>query len=868
MRIDKIRINSFGKLVNFTLELGEGLNIILGNNEDGKSTIMAFIKMAFYGTEGKSSDILKNQRKKYFPWSGNPASGSIEFTYNNQQYRLDKLFGATNSSDKTDIINLSTGEKFQLGNKVAGEVFFGFSLATFEKSVYIAQPGTFVDGKIDEINSRLSNMITTADESISYDKVKTEIDNQVFALKSKSGKIGILDILNKNIKELNDSLSDAREIERENKELEEIIIIKEQEVLRLETAYNEKQKQQENFDIIRKYNTLLSIKNLADEVKELKSDLKEQEVILKRGNFIANVDFIDENEVLLTQCENLFSQIKDYKKRLKLSTQENSLPENFPDEDEFILIQEKDKQFQELKHEVDALEQKISTTGRSDLGISEDKIRFAKENHLRITRQMDAEVQRFESMHALEKKPKRQFGFFTFFLGIILIGLSIYLGLTQNTLFHYGIVLGFVVFIFPILNFMLKGNPKKQTKEKQIEDIKESYKDDLNKAKSELSQSEYEYENIMLEQKQKLVNLNAQHEELLKKYNKEQAELKALIEPFNCDSAEELLNIYVKTQSKINTVKGARAEVEQNLSNAKEQLETLTKQLYKAISPYTKAQSIDEIKKTLNTLKKSSQIYSVISAELKTKEEILTKNLKGLTLDKIEMGVKSFQEKLGNKAFSYDESDEEFESKLNSEVYRLRSMYENENNELVKMKAELTAKYQNSPKIASIQDEIEEKLEKSRELNKVYAALTIAQDVLEESHSEMRQNYTPLLNEKASKILSKLTGGKYKDIKINRTLDVNIEDDTTGFFREWQYLSTGTIDQAYLSVQLTLASIFSDDEMVQFLDDSFVHYDDERTRMAMEFLQDYAKSRQVVLFTCKSREADFGEKFGIVHDIR
>ena len=79
MKLKTIYIENFGKLKNFKLDLKPGLNIIYGSNESGKTTVMNFIKMMFYGTAGKSSDINKNMRKKYAPWDGAPMSGYIEF---------------------------------------------------------------------------------------------------------------------------------------------------------------------------------------------------------------------------------------------------------------------------------------------------------------------------------------------------------------------------------------------------------------------------------------------------------------------------------------------------------------------------------------------------------------------------------------------------------------------------------------------------------------------------------------------------------------------------------------------------------------------------------------------------------------------
>lgn len=867
MKINKIRINSFGKLTNFTLELGDGLNVVFGNNEDGKSTIMAFIKMAFYGTEGKSSDILKNLRKKYFPWNGSPASGSIEFTYNNQSYKLDKLFGATNSSDKTEVMNISTGEKISLGNKTAGEMFFGFSLSTFEKSIFISQPGAFSDNKNEEINARLSNMITTADEEISYDKVKSEIDNKIFAIKSKSGRIGVLDILNKQIQELNDELIKARKIEQQKQELIEQISVKQQDISRIEKAYKDKKAQLENIEKIRKYHSLLTLSSLGEEIELLKNQISDKLNIIKKGSFIADGKFIDENEIRIAEINSLSNNISEYEQRLsKIKTDIDD--DNIPDEDLVVKIREDDKKLQILKQELDTLEQKVNTFGRSDLSILEDRIRFAKENFSRIKRQMESEMSRFETTYALEKKPKSTFSFALLILGIIISALSIYLGITKNPLLHYGLVLGVGVFLTPFLLYILKGNPNKKSKEERIEEIKKSYQADLEQAKSELSQSEYEYENTSAQQKQQQETLNQKLIAQKRDYETAQKSLLELIKPYNADSAEQLLNYYMKVQGKINTDKGIKTEIEQNLLQTREKLKSISTQLFDEMGIFTASKDISEIEKALSIIKQSEKEYISLSKELKIKQEMLEKNSRGYSLDKINMAIKQFQQISDNNLLSMENSSEETENKLKLEVSSLFDKLENEKNQFSQMKASLSAEYKEAPKIAVIQKNIEQSIAKANELKKIYTSLTIAAEVLEESHSEMRQNYTPILNQKASNILSQLTDGKYKEIKVNKNLEINIEDNTTGFFREWQYLSTGTIDQAYFAVQLTLSSLFTDENNVQFLDDSFIHYDDKRAELALKFLNDYSKTRQVILFTCRGRETEIGEKYGILHDIR
>ena len=47
MKIEKIKINNFGKLENKEIELDDGINIIYGKNESGKTTLLKFITAMF-----------------------------------------------------------------------------------------------------------------------------------------------------------------------------------------------------------------------------------------------------------------------------------------------------------------------------------------------------------------------------------------------------------------------------------------------------------------------------------------------------------------------------------------------------------------------------------------------------------------------------------------------------------------------------------------------------------------------------------------------------------------------------------------------------------------------------------------------------
>ena len=142
MIIKNIKINSFGKLNNYSLDLSDGLNIIYGPNEYGKTTIMEFIKIMLYSRNEKTSTD-KFVREKYNPWNGFKMSGSITFEHSGQIYKIQKEISDKYArNDKTIVQNVSVGEIIALGkDEEAGEYFLGLDVKSFERSAYIKNLG-------------------------------------------------------------------------------------------------------------------------------------------------------------------------------------------------------------------------------------------------------------------------------------------------------------------------------------------------------------------------------------------------------------------------------------------------------------------------------------------------------------------------------------------------------------------------------------------------------------------------------------------------------------------------------------------------------------------------------------------------------
>lgn len=210
MRIDKVEIDGFGKLNNCTYTFSDGLNLIFGENESGKSTLCEFILAMFYGlpNESKRAGDDMSARKKYRPWNTESFGGRVYFTDDNgKRFVLERSFKSTKRSDKATLRSADTWEETGDAENV-GEMCFGLSREAFLKTLYVKSFGAdSLKNDDGEIMSRLSNLETSGDEDLSYSKIMNAMERDIYSLKTKTGKGGKIVALEEKIVSLQNELS-------------------------------------------------------------------------------------------------------------------------------------------------------------------------------------------------------------------------------------------------------------------------------------------------------------------------------------------------------------------------------------------------------------------------------------------------------------------------------------------------------------------------------------------------------------------------------------------------------------------------------------------------------------------------------------
>lgn len=69
MKFLDLHINGFGKFNNCSIAFQDGLNVVYGKNEAGKSTLHSFIRSMLFGMERQRGRAARtDQFTKYKPW--------------------------------------------------------------------------------------------------------------------------------------------------------------------------------------------------------------------------------------------------------------------------------------------------------------------------------------------------------------------------------------------------------------------------------------------------------------------------------------------------------------------------------------------------------------------------------------------------------------------------------------------------------------------------------------------------------------------------------------------------------------------------------------------------------------------------------
>ncbi len=180
MKIDDFKINNYGKIENSEVFLQNGINLIKGYNEAGKSTILSFLNSMLYGIDKTKKGNI-SEYDKYLPWLSTNFSGSMNYRLDNgNNYYVFRDFKKITpiilDRNRNDIT-----ANFKQSKKGIDflEEQIGVDKKTFQNTSISYQKLVILDDKNKaEMSGKLANLISTGEENYSYDDIIKRLNNK------------------------------------------------------------------------------------------------------------------------------------------------------------------------------------------------------------------------------------------------------------------------------------------------------------------------------------------------------------------------------------------------------------------------------------------------------------------------------------------------------------------------------------------------------------------------------------------------------------------------------------------------------------------------------------------------------------------
>ncbi|MFC7391668.1 AAA family ATPase [Scopulibacillus cellulosilyticus] len=198
------------------------------------------------------------------------------------------------------------------------------------------------------------------------------------------------------------------------------------------------------------------------------------------------------------------------------------------------------------------------------------------------------------------------------------------------------------------------------------------------------------------------------------------------------------------------------------------------------------------------------------------------------------------------------------EEGMKQEIAKLERHLESSRKQQLKWQSERSQLEENQS-YANLNHQLEAGRSFLNEKARQWAVYQTAKALLYKAKEEYREHKLPAVLTKAAKYFSQMTDFKYKDIYMSddKGLAVESEGGQSFYVKE---LSRGTAEQLYVSIRLALASVFESAEGIPIIiDDSFVNFDNHRSRQVMNVLSEVSKRHQIILMTCHKEYMNYSD---------
>lgn len=898
MRINELHLQDFGMFHDYTISFDPQAQLIYGDNEQGKTTLMGFIMLMFYGDQGRNSKFNLTLRKKYMPWNGNKSAGTMTFISGGITYRVEKEFGGTQRTDRVRVLNLTEGKEIKLPDQEeVGQYFFHLDRDGFEKTGFISTVGAFDGDDKDQVTAQLvQNLAQTGDEDVSSEVVVKRLDDARFSLVSRNQKNG----------RLVDAQAQLTNLQDEQQATKELLTEQNQHVDDLKTLAKKRQERDQLKEQLSKDDELRKMAQRQQLLNAL-VESKHKHQTLSQFPMAPN-DISD----FIQKAGNKVSAARDARAELKGLSADTESQQHIPiNQEELAAVKQQDKMLKTLSN----LQQSYSTmtkplgekynqtqqhiTDLSDqLAAQKQTIEATKADTDQYNQWHDKLEQAYQSEQALkvqlgvlaeqtkaaeEARSDRQRSMQNATIaGVVIAVIGLILSVVIGVAGIGISAVGAAVLIYGIVNrsriapvgdngqsaltdqLTQTQNVEKEATEKmaslqpkvdahgQAENTVQSVTVELRSAQQNFAEADQAWQKAMANWQNQLSTMAYQLPELtvtrlgemddaLKQAIKQVRDILTakLAEKKVADVAA--YEVAFQTQN----AQEKRLAAHDRAKHAAQDAENTVVALFKDFVP--KPTTIAESEQSLSRLKTAWEDDQ--EAQRKVAH---MRAANGIQDDQAQLEDSLAQQETGTPLTDNERRD--INDQLTSLGQHLDEQWYTIQNQI------------KTPdhSIDELQGMIAEQTEYVKRLQMRHTALTTAVRMLNETLDERRQNFAPKLQDMVGKYLSVLTSQRYDTVMIPKTYALEVQSD--GAYREYRYLSSGTVDQAYLALRVAITNLLKpqdqEEAMPMILDDVLREYDETRAQNALRFLGQQDDQHQLIFFTCHKHLCPLAEKVG------
>lgn len=186
MKFLELQIKGFGKFHDRSIPFTDGINVVYGKNEAGKSTIHTFIRCMLFGLKPQRGKAArKDLYNQYEPWENSGTyEGALRLEHAGHIYRIERTF----RKDRRElrVIDESLGKEMEATDAFMDELLGGLSETSYNNTISIGQLKCATDsGMVSELKNYIANMNTSGNMALNITKASAYLKAQRKELESR-----------------------------------------------------------------------------------------------------------------------------------------------------------------------------------------------------------------------------------------------------------------------------------------------------------------------------------------------------------------------------------------------------------------------------------------------------------------------------------------------------------------------------------------------------------------------------------------------------------------------------------------------------------------------------------------------------------